>query len=167
MHDEKITAYDNATRKILDQARQVDLRAAAKFEAEYSLAEIVSVMRGLFKNPRFRKKFSVDIFFADQVVYPAKGFCALSSMCVYELYGGGAFWDFQAITMGSGDHAPVVFLRDIFDWIPFDATGDQFAPLAVPYELGQPINRKLNPAGQKEFIRQVQRELAARRLRRT
>jgi hypothetical protein len=83
------------------------------------------------------------------------------------LYGGGAFWDFQAIKLGSWDNAPVVFLRDIFDWVPFDATGDQFAPLVVPYELGQPINRKLNPSGRKEFIRLVHRELAARRLRRS
>ncbi|MDR0726555.1 MAG: hypothetical protein LBF37_00660 [Rickettsiales bacterium] len=154
---DRTESYNKATEAVLANARKIDLSVSAKFE--YSLEQMVTVLRDLYKNKKFRNKFIDKDIFKDEYVYPSKGFCALSSVCIYELYGGSGVWELQAIKLGTWEHAPVVFLRDKLNWTAFDTTGDQFAPLIVPYQLGQPVNKKLNPTKKTEFIKLVKREL--------
>ena len=157
-------SYDDATRKVLERAAQLDRFLLDKFDAQYTLNDITYVLRSKYKDPLFRDKYVGDMQFRGFTPYP-KGFCALSSICIYELYGGDQIWTPSAIHMGSWEYAPVVFLRDNFNGIAFDVTGDQFAPLRVPYELGTPINRpmdKMRTPNKHEFIRQIKQELDKR-----
>ncbi len=159
--DEYKKYYDAATRKVLDLASRIDSVALKHFDAEYRLADIAYVLRQKYADPAFRKKFVGNLPFNGFVPWP-KGFCALSAICVYELYGGADIWTPSAIHLGDWEHAPVVFLRDNISGISFDATGDQFAPLRVPYEVGTPINRKMSDMrtpNKTEFIRQIKQEL--------
>ncbi len=159
-----IASYDAATRKILENASRIDRFALSKFDAKYSLHDIAYVLRQKYKDHLFRDKYVGDMQFMGFTPYP-KGFCALSSICVYELYGGADVWTPSAIHMGAWEYAPVVFLRDVEFGIPFDATGDQFAPLNVPYELGTPINRpikSMRTPNKEMFVKQIKQELDRR-----
>lgn len=162
--NEYIKSYDAATRKVLERASQLDRLLLDKFDAKYTLYDIAYVLRNKYKDHLFRDKYVGDMQFLGFTPYP-KGFCALSSICIYELYGGDQVWTPSAIHLGDWEYAPVVFLRDKFNDIAFDATGDQFAPLRVPYELGTPINRpmdKMRTPNKHEFIRQIKQELDKR-----
>ncbi len=159
-----VARYDAATRRVLENAAKIDRFAMPIINAPYSLYKIASVLRQKYKDHLFRDKYVGDMQFEGFTPYP-KGFCALSSICVYELYGGADIWVPSAIHMGDWEHAPVVFLRDKNFGIAFDATGDQFAPLRVPYELGTPINRpigKMRTPNKEAFIQQIKQELDKR-----
>ena len=159
-----VDRYDAATRRVLENAAKIDRFAMPIINAPYSLYKIASVLRQKYKDHLFRDKYVGDMQFEGFTPYP-KGFCALSSICVYELYGGADIWVPSAIHMGDWEHAPVVFLRDKNFGIAFDATGDQFAPLRVPYELGTPINRpigKMRTPNKEAFIQQIKQELDKR-----
>lgn len=159
-----VARYDSATRRVLENAAKIDRFAMPIINAPYSLYKIASVLRQKYKDHLFRDKYVGDMQFEGLTPYP-KGFCALSSICVYELYGGADIWVPSAIHMGDWEHAPVVFLRDKNFGIAFDATGDQFAPLRVPYELGTPINRpigKMRTPNKEAFIQQIKQELDKR-----
>lgn len=156
--------YDAATQKVLEQAKKIDRVARDEICAEHSLYDIAYVLREKYKDPVFRNKYVGNLPFNGFIPYP-KGFCALSTICVYELYGGDELWVPSAIKLGAWEHAPVVFMRDkIFDE-PFDATGDQFAPLRVPYELGTPINRSMRDMktpNKKKFVAEIRKALNGR-----
>ncbi len=159
-----VARYDAATRRVLENAAKIDRFAMPIINAPYSLYKIASVLRQKYKDHLFRDKYVGDMQFEGFTPYP-KGFCALSSICVYELYGGADIWVPSAIHLGDWEHAPVVFLRDKNFGIAFDATGDQFAPLRVPYELGTPINRpigKMRTPNKEAFIQQIKQELDKR-----
>jgi len=157
-------SYDAATQKILARADKIDTAVAYRAEVPYSLHEIVVALRKLYANTAFRNKFFDRRQFND--VQPwAKGMCALSSACVYELYGGAAVWEPMAIKMGQWEHGTVVFLRERSTGLIFDATGDQFVGLTVPYEIGQPINKPMSGVGgmkKIDFIKRVKKELDKR-----
>ncbi len=159
-----VARYDAANRRVLENAAKIDRFAMPIINAPYSLYKIASVLRQKYKDHLFCDKYVGDMQFEGFTPYP-KGFCALSSICVYELYGGADIWVPSAIHMGDWEHAPVVFLRDKNFGIAFDATGDQFAPLRVPYELGTPINRpiwKMRTPNKEAFIQQIKQELDKR-----
>lgn len=159
-----MASYDAATRRVLENAARIDKFALPQIDTPYSLYDISSVLREKYKDHLFRDKYVGDMQFQGFTPYP-KGFCALSSICVYELYGGADIWVPSAIHLGDWEYAPVVFLRDKEFGIPFDATGDQFAPLRVPYELGTPINRpigKMRTPNKETFIKQIKQELDRR-----
>ncbi len=159
-----VARYDAATRRVLENAAKIDRFAMPIINAPYSLYKIASVLRQKYKDHLFRDKYVGDMQFEGFTPY-LKGFCALSSICVYELYGGADIWVPSAIHLGDWEHAPVVFLRDKNFGIAFDATGDQFAPLRVPYELGTPINRpigKMRTPNKEAFIQQIKQELDKR-----
>lgn len=156
--------YNNATKRVLEQARRIDSFALTRFDAQYRLQDIAYVLRQKYADHLFRDRYVGDMQFQGITPWP-KGFCALSSICVYELYGGANIWVPSAIHMGDWEYAPVVFLRDIEYGIPFDATGDQFAPLRVPYEIGTPINRpmsKMRTPNKEKFIQEIKQELDRR-----
>jgi hypothetical protein len=118
-------------------------------------------LRTLYADNKFRNRFVGTQQFQGFTPW-AKGFCALSSICIYELYGGASVWEPSAIKLGTWEHAPVVFLRNKFSDEAFDPTGDQFAPLDVPYNLGTPINRSIKDMrtpNKTEFIRLVKKHL--------
>lgn len=159
-----IQLYDDATQKVLELARKIDRNALNKFDAQYTLHDIAYVLRSKFKDHLFRDKYVGDMQFQGFTPYP-KGFCALSTICIYELYGGGAVWEPSAIKLGAWEHAPVVFLRELDTGVAFDTTGDQFAPLRVPYELGTPINKRMRDMktpNKEAFIKQIKQELDRR-----
>lgn len=156
--------YNDATKKILAQAADVDYNMRGKIDAQYSLYDIAYTLRDSYANPAFRQKFVGMHEFQGNVIYP-KGFCALSTICIYELYGGADLWTPSAIHLGAWEHAPVVFLRNNFTGDAFDTTGDQFAPLRVPYELGTPLNRRIQDMrtpNKAAFVATVQQKLDRR-----
>lgn len=157
-------SYDAATRKLLSQAAEIDRASLAHFDAQYTLSDIVCVLRSLYADEKFRRKFVGRDVFCGFVPW-TKGFCALSSICIYELYGGGDVWEPSAIKLGSWEHAPVVYLQNKFTGSAFDTTGDQFAPLVVPYNVGEPINKRMRDMktpNKAEFIKRVKQELDRR-----
>ena len=159
-----LAKYDAATRKVLETAQRIDSVMLDKFDAEYTLYDISYVLRDKFKDAAFRKKYVGNMPFMGFVPYP-KGFCALSTICIYNLYGGDTVWQPSAIKLGAWEHAPVVFLHNRELDIPFDTTGDQFAPLRVPYELGTPINRRMGDMktpNKEKFIAEIKKELDRR-----
>ncbi len=161
---EYLQKYDAATRKILEQATKIDMAVHGKFDAEYKLQDIASVLRRKFKDHIFRDKYVGDMPFMGFVPYP-KGFCALSAICIYNLYGGDEIWTPSAIKLGTWEYAPVVYLQNRELDIPFDTTGDQFAPLRVPYELGTPINKRvrdMKTPNKEKFIAEIKKELDRR-----
>lgn len=156
--------YDMATQKLLRQAAEIDRGSLSRFDAQYTLYDIVYVLRNLYADEKFRRKFVGQDAFQRFVPW-TKGFCALSSICIYELYGGGDVWEPSAIKPGVWEYAPVVYLQNKFTNRPFDTTGDQFAPLVVPYHLGEPINkhmRDMKTPNKAEFIKRVKHELDRR-----
>lgn len=164
MDKDYIARYDAATQKVLEQASKIDRFALNQFDAQYTLYDITYVLRNKFKDHLFRDRYVGDMQFMGFVPYP-KGFCALSTICIYNLYGGEDLWLPSAIKLGSWEYAPVVFLRDRFSDLPFDTTGDQFAPLRVPYELGTPINKRIKDMktpNKEKFIAEIKRELDRR-----
>lgn len=156
--------YDAATQKVLKQAAAIDNAVSAFFETQYSLYDITRVLRNLYADHLFRDKFVGHQQFNGFTPWP-KGFCALSSICIYELYGGDEMWEPSAIKLGTWEYAPVVFLRNRFTNEAFDTTGDQFAPLTVPYNIGESINKRMNDMktpNKAEFIKRVKAELEKR-----
>jgi hypothetical protein len=159
-----IASYDKATRKILELAAQIDRDFMPLYDMQYSLTSIVTVLRDKYKQQSFRKKYVGNMPFNGFVPY-TKGFCALSAICIYTLYGGDAVWEPSAIKLGTWEHAPVVFLRDRMHNRAFDPTGDQFNPLVVPYDIGTPINKRvqdMKTPNKNMFIREIMTELEKR-----
>jgi len=159
-----LESYEAATQKVLALADQIDRFALSEFDAQYKLTDIAYVLRSKYKDHLFRDRYVGDMQFQGFTPYP-KGFCALSAICVYELYGGADIWLPSAIKLGAWDYAPVVFLRDVRNEIAFDPTGDQFAPLRVPYELGTPINKtikQMRTPNKERFIKEIKQELDRR-----
>lgn len=159
-----IAEYDRATRRVLELASQIDRDFMPLYDMQYSLESIVEVLRTKYKDPSFRKKYVGDLPFNGFVPW-TKGFCALSAICIYNLYGGDEVWLPSAIHLGAWEHAPVVFLRDRMHNRAFDPTGDQFAPLVVPYEVGTPIIRRMQDMktpNKNMFIKEIRDELDRR-----
>ncbi|MCM1294321.1 MAG: hypothetical protein NC311_02050 [Muribaculaceae bacterium] len=156
-----IKNYDAATQRILERAAQIDRRALQHFDAQYSLVQITQVLRDSYKDHLFRDRYVGDMQFLGFTPWP-KGFCALSTIAIYNLYGGDDIWLPSAIKLGAWDYAPVVFLRELDTGAPFDTTGDQFAPLVVPYELGEPINKRMSDMrtpNKNQFINEIRQKL--------
>ena len=80
-------SYNQATKKLLDLASRLDVVSMPRFDAQYKLYDITYALRDLYSQFMFRKKFVGNQEFNGFVPW-SKGFCALSSICIYELYGG-------------------------------------------------------------------------------
>ena len=160
-----ILKYNEATEKLRELATEIDADFLPLYGMEYSLASIVDALRSKYRDHVFRHKYVGNLPFNGDVPW-TKGFCALSTICIYTLYGGDAVWEPSAIKLGSWEHAPVVFLRDRMRERAFDTTGDQFAPLVVPYEVGTPINRRMQDMktpNKNMFIKEIVKELDKRK----
>ena len=156
-----IKQYDKATQEVLKLAEKIDRDFMPLYDLDYSLVDIVKVLRNKYKNPAFRKKYVGNMPFNGFVPY-TKGFCALTTICIYDLYGGDSIWEPSAIKLGTWEHAPVVFLRDRMSGRAFDPTGDQFAPLVVPYDVATPINKRvkdMKTPNKDAFIKEIVSEL--------
>ncbi len=159
-----VKQYNDATAKILAQARAIDRVTLPKMTLPYSLEDITKTLRRMYADHLFRDKYVGDMQFMGWTPWP-KGFCALTAICVYNLYGGDAVWRPSAIHLGDWEHAPVVFLEHVDTGIAFDPTGDQFSPLRVPYEVGSPINKRIQDMrtpNKEKFIQQIKSELDRR-----
>lgn len=156
-----VSEFDKATKRMLNQAEQIDRDFLPIVDVQYPLVDIVNVLRKKYQDPHFRNKYVGNMTFNGTVPY-AKGFCALSAICIYNLYGGSAVWNPSAIKLGAWEYAPVVFLRDRMHNRAFDPTGDQFAPLVVPYDVGTTINKRIQDMktpNKYMFIREIVSEL--------
>jgi len=161
-----IVKYTSATNKLLELAGKIDHDFMPLYDLQYSLYDIVTVLRDKYKNNAFRNKYVGNMPFNGEVPW-TKGFCALSAICIYTLYGGDTVWEPSAIKLGTWEHAPVVFLRDRLYGRAFDPTGDQFAPLIVPYNIGTPINKRMQDMktpNKNMFINEIVKELNKRKL---
>ena len=159
-----VAEFNKATKRILELASQIDNDFLPIIDVQYPLVDIVDVLRKKYQNSHFRDKYVGNMTFNGTVPY-AKGFCALSTICIYNLYGGSEIWEPSAIKLGTWEHAPVVFLRDRMHNRAFDTTGDQFAPLIVPYDIGTPINKRIQDMktpNKDMFIREIVGELNRR-----
>lgn len=161
---EYIAEYARATKRVLELATKIDREFMPLYGFDYSLVDIVTVLRNKYKEPAFRHKYVGNMPYNDFIPY-TKGFCALTTICIYELYGGGAIWEPSAIKLGTWEHAPVVFLRERSGGRAFDPTADQFAPLVVPYNIGTPINKRIQDMSTPKknmFVKEIKQELSKR-----
>ncbi len=157
--------YKKATEDVLRLTQKIDNDFMPLYDMQYSLVEIVTVLRNKYQNFSFRKKYVGDLPFNGFVPY-TRGFCALTAICVYTLYGGDDVWEPSAIKLGTWEHAPVVFLRDRLGNRAFDPTGDQFFPLIVPYDIGTSINKRvqdMKTPNKNMFIKEILTELDKQR----
>lgn len=175
MFKDKYTQFYNAaTRRVLELAEEIDTRTDdVLFERRYALRDIVLVLRKNYQDYLFRDKYMGNMQFVGFNAYP-KGFCALSMICIYKLYGGGDVWIPSAIRLGAWENAPVVFLREKLTGRVFDVTCDQFFTLDnndnfkqmdIPYYLGTPINRtveQMRTPKKKEFVDDIVKDLNER-----
>ena len=153
--------YNRATQRTLSMASQIDHDYLDQYDLQYSLHDITYVLRQKYQDPSFRRRYVGNLPFNGFVPWP-KGFCALTAICIYTLYGGDTIWKPTAIKLGTWEHAPVVFLRDRLRNRAFDPTGDQFAPLIVPYDIGTPIIRRMQDMktpNKNMFINEIVNEL--------
>ncbi len=127
--------YDDATKKMLDIAHKIEVSRPADIQVKYTLPEITFALRSLYKEAWMHDKF-VGNSLSDNCW--SKGFCALASVAVYELYGKDKVWDFMAIRPLAWDGGPVIFLQH--KDTAFGTTGEHFYPQTIPYELGKPLD---------------------------
>ena len=119
--DEYLKQYDAATRKVMALAAQIDARVRDEYLLEYRLQDITYVLRSKFRDAAFRKRYVGNLPFNGFVPYP-KGFCALSTICIYNLYGGDSIWRPSAIKLGVGcavrcNQRPIcAAARSVRDW---------------------------------------------------
>ncbi len=120
----KLKSYDNATKKLMRQAMELDVNAMGRF----SLPEMVYLLRESFKYKlTYRKVFPGDPFFSN--CDPSAGFCLVSSYYIYEHTGGDAVWEIMK--------SPVHWwLRHKQTGATFDVTYTQFKD-PFPYEVGK------------------------------
>ncbi|MBO7642781.1 MAG: hypothetical protein J6S74_01460 [Alphaproteobacteria bacterium] len=157
----EVAEFNKATKRILEAASKIDNDFMSIVDVQYPLVDIANVLRKKYLDPHFRNKYVGSMTFNGTVPY-AKGFCALSAICIYNLYGGDEIWEPSAIKLGAWEYAPVVFLRERMHNRAFDTTGDQFAPLIVPYDVGTPINKRIQDMktpNKSMFIREIINEL--------
>ena len=74
--------YNRATQRTLSMASQIDHDYLDQYDLQYSLHDITYVLRQKYQDPVFRNKYVGNMPFNGFVPY-AKGFCALSTICIY------------------------------------------------------------------------------------
>lgn len=140
--------YNASTAKILARARDIDTHI--KYKEPYSLYNIVYAMRELFKDQKFRNKFTKN----DDTNW-SRGMCALSSIAVSNL--GGNNYQVMAISPKDWDLGPLIFIKTLHDNEPFHVTdGQVFSEHKIPYELAFPLDsEKFKTAKKDEFLNAV------------
>ena len=148
--------FKSGTHEIVKVAHQIETAAIHQgLNFKHKLVDVVYELRHLYSDRLFRDKFVGAHQFIDAPW--DRGMCALTAKSLYTLFPG--LFEAQAIKIGSWEHAPVVFVRDKLLGLPLDPTGQQFAPLVVPYELGVPLNRELQTPNSAEFIKIIEKRL--------
>lgn len=123
----EVAEFNKATKRILELVSKIDNAFSQIVDVQYPLFDIANILRKKYLDPRFRNKYVGNMMFNGTVPY-AKGFCALSAICIYNLYGGDEI----------------------------------FAPLIVPYDVGTPINKRIQDMktpNKSMFIRKIINEL--------
>ncbi len=137
----KLKAYDDATRALMQRAYDFDVVATGSF----SLPEMVYLLRESFKQKlTYRKVFPEDKFARD--CEPSTGYCLVSSYYIYQHTGGDKVWD----VMKSPLHW---WLRHKETGAVFDVTYTQFNE-PFPYELGSVEKRIKDDAMFAQIIQQ-------------
>lgn len=151
--------YEDFTKATVKLAEQIHRANKHKLiNTEYTLPQVTLALRNIYKNPEYHKTF-VSTEMSDNKW--SSGFCGIASVVIYEMYGKDKVWDFMAIRPGVWDGGPVIFLRDKKTGINFGTVGEYFAPKAIPYELGRPLDAtKPKTPFKKEFQQILMSELA-------
>ncbi len=124
----KLKSYDNATRKLMQRAMEIDVQT----RGEFSLPEIVYLLRESFKQKlTYRKVYPNEPL--KRECEPSTGFCLVSSYYIYENTGGDAIWDIMQTPLHW-------WLRHKQTGEVFDITYTQFTD-PFPYEMGKPETR--------------------------
>lgn len=145
--------YEEFTAATIKLAEQIHNANRKKIEdVQYTLPQITSALRNIYKDPIFHKKF-VSSKMSDNKW--SSGFCAMASVIIYEMYGGDKVWNLMAIRPNAWKHGPVVFLQDKATGINFGTTGEHFYPETIPYEIGKPLNLEKLKTPNKELFKQV------------
>ncbi len=119
----KLKSYDAATRKLMQQAMDLDVKSYSNFE----LVEMVSLLREAFKQKlTYRKVFPEDKIVRD--CEPSTGYCLISSFYIYQHTGGDAVWDIMKTPLHW-------WLRHKETGAVFDIAYTQFSQ-PFPYEMG-------------------------------
>lgn len=127
--------FDAATEKMLTQARLIDAARPSDIHVKYTLAKITYALRTMYQDDRLRKQFVGALSEGSW----SKGFCGLASKAIYELNGRDTAWDLMAVKITDWSLGPVIFVRDKITGTSFGTTGEHFAPIEIPYELGMMV----------------------------
>lgn len=155
-YEQRYEEFTAATVKLAQQIHDANRDKVAG--AKYTLPQITTALRNIYKDPIFHEKF-VSSKMSDNKW--SSGFCALASVMIYEMYGGENVWNLMAIRPTDWERGSVVFLQDKATGINFGTTGEHFYPLAIPYEIGKPLDAKrLRTANKDEFKQILMSELS-------
>lgn len=121
--------YKSATEKLKRYAQSF---TGFYDDTHYSLVELVDKIRTVMPIDTVRTKF-IDV--KNPISY-ASGFCALNSWVIYNLTGGGKYWEYYHISPKYGFDKNVAYLRN--------KKNGQYLYLGdiqnIPYDLGHAID---------------------------
>lgn len=142
----KLKSYDDATRKLMQQAYALDVESTGPFQ----LPEMVYLLRESFKQKLTYRKVFPEVPLHVRECEPSTGFCLISSYYIYQHTGGGKVWDIE--------HNPLHWwLRHKQTGAVFDVTYTQFNE-AIPYAEGL-IESRI--AGDETFTKILQQKAMA------
>ena len=149
--------YEEFTRATVKIAKRIHNANKSNFaNVKYSLPQVTTALRNIYKDPIFHKKF-VGGNMEDNKW--SSGFCAMASVIVYEMFGGANVWNMMAIRYNDWGISSVVFLRDKATGLDYATTGEHFS-MVVPYDIGKPLDiNKLNTPNKDVFKNALMFEL--------
>lgn len=149
MTDKKLE-YDLATKKLVEQAKNLSL--PAEFSTKYDLVDTVKVFREAFKNPILRKQVLSQKYEKERVKQYrfSAGFCGIASYTwnhLFRMPDMSEIWRLKQfsknnIVTGLTNH---VWLENKFDGSILDLSFDQSVDkngsfIEIPYHLGNYVN---------------------------
>jgi hypothetical protein len=149
-YEQRYEEFTAATVKLAQQIHDANRDRVAN--AKYTLPQITTALRNIYKDPIFHEKFVSSKMSENKW---SSGFCAMASVVIYEMYGGDDVWELMAIRPKEWPRSPVVFLRDKATGINFGTTGEHFYPDVIPYEIGRPLDASRLKTPNKDAFKKV------------
>ena len=144
--------YEDFTKAIVKLAEKIHAANQSKFaDTKYTLPEITLTLRNIYKNPVYHNRFVGSEMKDEKWSF---GFCAMASLIIYEMMGGGDVWDLMAIRYQDWGIGSVIFLRDKATGENFYTTGEHFS-VHVPYEIGVPLDTSKLKTPNKDKLKNI------------
>ena len=137
--------YEDFTLATITLAKKIQSANTSNLRnVKYTLPEITFALRNIYKNPVYHTRL-VSSKMSDNRW--SDGFCAMSSLTIYEMTGGADVWNLMAIlyndwVVDGKNISSVVFLQDKKTGINFGTVGEFLYPLKIPYDIGVPLDVK-------------------------